>query len=50
MSLVNEDAIKALGAMGVVKVGNTGVQIILGAKAQFIANLLEQPSSEFAPA
>ncbi|MDG3084702.1 PTS transporter subunit EIIC [Vibrio hannami] len=40
VSLVNEDKIKELGAMGVVKVGTNGVQIILGAKAQFIAEIL----------
>ncbi|MGC9493761.1 PTS transporter subunit EIIC [Vibrio genomosp. F10] len=50
MSLVNSDAIRQLGAMGVVKVGSHGVQIILGAKAQFIANLIERPASELAQA
>lgn len=39
-SIIQEDAIKALGAMGVVKVGDNGVQVILGAKAQFVADIL----------
>lgn len=49
-SLVNDVEIKKLGARGVVKVGSNGVQIILGAKAQFIANILEQSCGELATA
>jgi len=41
-SAVLEAEIKALGAMGVVMVGNTGVQVILGDKAQFVADILNK--------
>lgn len=44
-SLVCDADIMALGARGVVKVGANGVQIILGAKAQFIADLLSEPGA-----
>lgn len=37
-SLVNDAELKRLGASGVLKVGQHGVQAIFGAKAQFIAN------------
>ncbi|WP_087021859.1 PTS transporter subunit EIIC [Thaumasiovibrio subtropicus] len=46
---VNEEAIKALGAMGVIKVGSTGVQVILGAKAQFVAEILNNPGAHSEP-
>lgn len=36
-SLVKENEFKSLGASGVVKVGKYGIQVIFGAKAQFIA-------------
>lgn len=36
--LVDEKALSNLGANGVVKVGKYGIQVIFGAKAQFIAN------------
>lgn len=36
-SLVDEKAFSSLGSSGVVKVGKYGVQVIFGAKAQFIA-------------
>lgn len=36
-STIDEKAFKSLGASGVVKVGKNGVQVIFGAKAQFIA-------------
>ena len=36
-SLVDEKAFSSLGASGVVKVGKTGIQVIFGARAQFIA-------------
>lgn len=36
-SLVDDKAFSDLGASGVVKVGQSGVQVIFGAKAQFIA-------------
>lgn len=36
-SLVDEKAFTSLGASGVVKVGKHGIQVIFGAKAQFIA-------------
>ena len=37
-SKVDEAAFSELGAKGVVKVGKCGIQVIFGAKAQFIAN------------
>lgn len=37
-SLVNDSKLKNLGASGILKVGESGVQVIFGAKAQFIAN------------
>jgi len=37
-TLVNDAELKRLGASGVLKVGQNGVQAIFGAKAQFIAN------------
>ncbi|MGL5709685.1 MAG: glucose PTS transporter subunit EIIB, partial [Cetobacterium sp.] len=37
-SIVNDAELKRLGASGVLKVGQNGVQAIFGAKAQFIAN------------
>lgn len=37
-ALVNDTELKRLGASGVLKVGQNGVQAIFGAKAQFIAN------------
>ena len=40
--LVQDDALKALGASGVLKVGAHGVQAIFGAKAQFICNDLRK--------
>lgn len=36
-SLVNEEGFKKLGSSGTIKVGKYGVQVIFGAKAQFIA-------------
>lgn len=41
-NVVNDQALKDLGAMGVIRVGSQGVQIILGAKAQFIAEILNK--------
>ena len=40
-SIVNDAELKKLGAAGVLKVGEKGVQVIFGAKAQFIANDLK---------
>ncbi|MGL5277657.1 MAG: glucose-specific PTS transporter subunit IIBC [Cetobacterium sp.] len=40
-ALVNDAELKRLGASGVLKVGQNGVQAIFGAKAQFIANDLK---------
>ncbi|MGL5122982.1 MAG: glucose-specific PTS transporter subunit IIBC [Fusobacteriaceae bacterium] len=40
-ALVNDSELKKLGAAGVLKVGKNGVQVIFGAKAQFIANDLK---------
>ena len=39
---VEDAALKALGATGVLKVGENGVQAIFGAKAQFICNDLKK--------
>lgn len=39
---VNDAELKRLGASGVLKVGQSGVQAIFGAKAQFIANDLKK--------
>jgi PTS system D-glucosamine-specific IIC component len=36
--VINDGELKKLGAAGVLKVGQNGVQVIFGAKAQFIAN------------
>ncbi|MCY9874070.1 PTS transporter subunit EIIC [Vibrio barjaei] len=40
VSLVDEGELKALGAMGVVFVGDKGVQVILGSRAQFVSDIL----------
>ncbi len=40
LSIVDDEAIKALGAMGVIRVGSNGLQIILGAKAQFVSEII----------
>ena len=40
-SIVNDAELKRLGSAGVLKVGTNGVQVIFGAKAQFIANDLK---------
>ncbi|MBD1558927.1 PTS transporter subunit EIIC [Vibrio sp. S9_S30] len=45
-SIVKEDEIKALGAMGVIKVGSKGLQIILGSRAQFVADIMNSETSE----
>lgn len=37
-SIINEKGLKDIGAMGVIRVGSTGIQIVFGAKAQFIAD------------
>lgn len=37
-SLVNAKGLEDIGAMGVINVGSSGVQVIFGAKAQFIAD------------
>lgn len=39
---VEDNALKSLGATGVLKVGEHGVQAIFGAKAQFICNDLKK--------
>ncbi|CCN45426.1 putative PTS system EIICB component [Vibrio nigripulchritudo MADA3029] len=45
-SLVKDEKIKALGAMGVIKVGSNGLQIILGSKAQFVADIMNSDGEE----
>lgn len=37
-SLINAKGLKDIGAMGVINIGSNGVQVIFGAKAQFIAD------------
>ncbi|GAK85636.1 PTS system, glucose-specific IIC component /IIB component / IIA component [Vibrio ponticus] len=49
-SLIDEDAINDLGAMGVIKVGKHGVQVILGARAQFVADIMNGGASGHQPA
>lgn len=41
-SLVNAKGLEDIGAMGVVNVGSNGIQVIFGAKAQFIANQINK--------
>lgn len=41
-SLVDEKSFSSLGASGVVKVGKYGIQVIFGAKAQFIAGNIKK--------
>jgi PTS system D-glucosamine-specific IIC component len=41
-SLINEKGLSDIGAMGVIKVGSNGIQIVYGAKAQFIAERINQ--------
>lgn len=45
MSLVNEKQIKALGAMGVVKLGTNNLQVILGPLAEIIAGEMKKMPS-----
>lgn len=39
--LIDKDGLTQLGAKGVVYVGDTGIQVILGSRAQFISNEIE---------
>ncbi len=39
-ALVDKDGLNGVGARGVVFVGDTGVQVIFGARAQFIAQTM----------
>ncbi|WP_194437921.1 PTS transporter subunit EIIC [Vibrio fluminensis] len=48
-SLIDEDGINDLGAMGVIKVGKHGVQVILGARAQFVADAMNSGASGHQP-
>ncbi|MGR5148182.1 PTS transporter subunit EIIC [Photobacterium alginatilyticum] len=41
-SLVNAKGLEDIGAMGVVNVGTNGIQVIFGAKAQFIADQINK--------
>ncbi|EGU33487.1 PTS system glucose-specific transporter subunit EIICBA [Vibrio sp. N418] len=50
VSIIDEEGITALGAMGVIKVGKHGVQIILGARAQFVADCMNGGASGHQPA
>lgn len=40
--LIDKDGLTQLGAKGVVYVGDTGIQVILGSRAQFISNEIEE--------
>ena len=40
-NLLNESALKAAGAKGVVKLGKTSVQVIIGLKVQAVADALK---------
>lgn len=42
MSLIDEAKIKATGAAGIVKVGQTGLQVIVGTQVQFVADELKK--------
>jgi len=42
VSLINDKGLEDIGAMGVIHVGSHGVQIIYGAKAQFVAELINK--------
>ncbi len=41
MSIINESELKALGAMGVVKLGDNNLQVILGPQAEIIAGKMK---------
>ena len=41
-TLVNAKGLEDIGAMGVINVGSSGVQVIFGAKAQFIADRINK--------
>ena len=41
-TIVNDAELKKLGATGVLKVGQNGVQAIFGSKAQFISNDIKE--------
>ncbi|KHT62095.1 PTS system N-acetylglucosamine-specific transporter subunit IICB [Photobacterium gaetbulicola] len=49
LTLVDEKGIQELGAMGVIKVGGSGLQIILGSKAQFVAEIMSEEPQEPTP-
>jgi PTS system D-glucosamine-specific IIC component len=40
--VVNKKGLEDVGAMGVINVGNNGVQVVFGAKAQFIADKINE--------
>lgn len=42
MSKVNEAELKNLGAKGVLKVGPTSLQVIIGTDVEFLANAMKQ--------
>ncbi|GAD79253.1 PTS transporter subunit EIIC [Vibrio ezurae] len=42
LTIVDDEAIKSFGAMGVIRVGSNGLQIILGSKAQFVADIISE--------
>ncbi|MBD1574254.1 PTS transporter subunit EIIC [Vibrio sp. S17_S38] len=41
-SQVDSAALEDLGAMGVIMIGSSGVQVILGAKAQFVSDIINE--------
>ncbi|WP_318470980.1 PTS transporter subunit EIIC [Photobacterium leiognathi] len=44
-NLLNDDALKAMGAKGIVRIGNQSAQVILGPKAEAIANSIKMAIS-----
>ncbi|MEF1186761.1 glucose PTS transporter subunit EIIB, partial [Vibrio sinaloensis] len=44
MSVVNEETLKSIGALGVVKMGNNNLQVIVGTEAEDIAHAMRQVS------
>ncbi|MFD2017691.1 glucose PTS transporter subunit EIIB [Vibrio olivae] len=41
-NLINKKGLEDVGAMGVINVGSHGVQVVFGAKAQFLADRINQ--------
>ena len=39
---INEEQLKSLGAKGIVKIGNDGLQVVLGPEAELVAEAMKQ--------